>query len=303
MFDLDEIERDWKENSFCLTDEEIMNIYIQEGVTTLAYKKECEEYSAKNNRRIIDPSEMLLASIFGNKEKEEEFNKKSREHYIEWEKNYPKRKYLSQESQKKVVEGCMDMVFENTRYWYEVLNKKISIEKLYNICVDSLISSAKYCLHFSTKPCFRSYVYKSIENNISRHIARWEHITTYEANGRIEDYDIYRKDILKTYQDREIPTKQSYIYEMIKNDSYDVDYINKQSQEEFMSDYDEALEELSYLEKMVMRLSYDAYGYPGLTTNEISDYIGVEPKEVVNAKRRVLNKLKKDKRFDKYIKN
>jgi DNA-directed RNA polymerase specialized sigma subunit len=90
---------------------------------------------------------------------------------------------------------------------------------------------------------------------------------------------------------------------MIKNDSYDVDYTKRLSQEEFMSDYDEALEELPYLEKMAMRLSYDAYGYPGLTINEISDYIGVEPKEVVNAKRRVLNKLKKDKRFDKYRKN
>ena len=40
-----------------------------------------------------------------------------------------------------------------------------------------------------------------------------------------------------------------------------------------------------------------------ILVNEISDYIGVEPKEVRNAKRRVLNKLRKDNRFNKYRKD
>ena len=46
MFDLDEIERDWKENSFCLSDEEIRKIYIAEGVTIDAY------YDAVERERI-----------------------------------------------------------------------------------------------------------------------------------------------------------------------------------------------------------------------------------------------------------
>ena len=37
MFDLDAIEKDWKENSFCLSNKEIREIYIAEGVTTKAY--------------------------------------------------------------------------------------------------------------------------------------------------------------------------------------------------------------------------------------------------------------------------
>ena len=301
MFDLDEIERDWKENSFCLTDEAIMDIFVQEGVTNEAYQKECDEHF--KHRKKINPMDRLLASIFGEEEKKEELDKKEMEYATEFNESIPKRKHLSQESQMKVVEGCMDVVFEDTRYWYEDLDRKISMEKLYNICIDSLIKSAKYCMHYSTKPCFRAYVNKSIKNNISEHIAKWEHITVREADKRIKRHDIFKEDILKLDYDKEIPTKQSYIYEMIKNDSYDVDYTKRLIQEEFMSEYDEILEELPYLEKMVMRLSYDDNGENGLTTNQISDYIGVEPKEVKNAKRRVITKLRKDNRFNKYRKN
>ena len=37
MFDLDAIEKDWKENSFRLTDKEIRQIYISEVITTNAF--------------------------------------------------------------------------------------------------------------------------------------------------------------------------------------------------------------------------------------------------------------------------
>ena len=301
MFDLDEIERDWKKNSFRLTDEEIMAIYVQEGVTVEEYEKEVEEHL--KTRKKFDPGKQLLLRIFGEAERADQIEKEIAEDNKRISENMPKRKQLSEESRAKVVEGCMDVVFEDTRYWYEDLDRKISMEKLYNICVDSLIKSAKYCMHYSTKPCFRAYVHKSIQNNLSEYIARWEHITVRAADERIKRHDIFKEDILKLDYDKEIPTKQSYIYEMIKDDSYDVDYIKNQSQEEFMSEYNEALEELSYLEKMVMRLSYDDNGYPGLTMDEISDYVGVEPKEVRNAKRRVLNRLRKDERFNKYRKN
>ena len=301
MFDLDEIERDWKENSFCLTDEAIMDIFVQEGVTNEAYQKECDEHF--KHRKKVNPMDRLLASIFGDEEKKEELDKKEMEYATEFNESIPKRKHLSQESQMKVVEGCMDVVFENTRFWYEVFDEKLSMEELYNICIDSLIKSAKYCMHYSTKPCFRSYVNKSIKNNISEHIAKWEHITVREADRRINNYFIYKEKILKIHFDREIPTKQSHIYEMIKNDSYDVDYTKRLSQEEFMNEYEKILEELPYIEKMVMRLSYDDNGDKGLTIDEISDYTGVEPKEVRNTKRRVLNRLRKDERFNKYRKN
>lgn len=298
MFDLDEIEKDWKKNSFRLTDEEIMTIYVQEGVTVEEYEKEVDEHL--KTRKKFDPGKQLLLRIFGETEKADQIEKEIAEDNKRIRDNYPKRKQLSEESQKRVVEGCMDVVFENTRYWYEDLDGKISMEKLYNICVDSLIKSAKYCMHYSTKACFRSYVNKSIQNNLSEYISRWEHITVREADRRIDNHFKNKEEILKLDYDKETPTKQSHIYEMIKDDSYDVDYTKRLIQEEFMSEYDEILEELSYLEKMVMRLSYDDYGYPGLTTNEISDYVGVEPKEVRNVKRRVLNKLRKDERFNKY---
>ena len=72
------------------------------------------------------------------------------------------------------------------------------------------------------------------------------------------------------------------------------------SSEEFMKDYTDALKELSEDEYRIMTLAYTKDGFPGLTHNEISDYLGIEPKDITNAKRRVKKRLNNDPRFNKY---
>ena len=67
MFDLDAIERDWKINSFSLSEEEIIEIYRAEGITWKKYKEELEEYR-RATRIDISAEERLLASIFNDKE-------------------------------------------------------------------------------------------------------------------------------------------------------------------------------------------------------------------------------------------
>lgn len=313
MFDLDEIERDWKENGHHLTDKEILEIYKQEGVTTKEYKKYME--NVYKVMREFTPQERLMRQIFGNDKEIEEDRR-----IYEYKKAKLYKPQLSKESQNKVVEGCLDIVFDSTREWYEYFKGNIPMENLYNICLDTLISSAKHCIHYYTKTCFRSYVIVGIRKNMIKFVSRLEHIPYRNAYAIINDYyegideykipidswcaikPGYKKEFEYDYNyDKEEPTKASYIYEMIKNDSYDVDFIKKQLNEEFLSDYEEIIEELPYLEKMVMRLFYSSDGLEGLSIKEISDYLGIEPNQVINAKRRVLRKLRKNEKLISYL--
>ena len=301
MFDLDIIEKDWKNNSFCLSNLEIMNIYKDEGITKTNYKNEIDEFLKSLPRMTYE--ERLRAHILGDKDMQAKYEKifEQKKQMME---NWPKRKYLSHESQMKVVEGCMDVVFKQTRYWYSIFDKKIPMEELYNICLDSLFNSAKYCLHYSTKPSFRLYVEQSIFRNIVKKISKLNHISYLEALEIIDNItnsNEVKENNLKNFEyENEILYKPSCIYELIKNDSYDIDYIRRISSDEFMTDYQQAIDELPYEERAIMTLLYDSNGNDGFTYNEISEFFGYEPKKIGNVKARVKKKLRKDHRFDKY---
>lgn len=310
MFDLDAIEKDWLANSFCLTDDEIRKIYINEGVTRKAYAETVEKFIKTLPKYKSTAEESLLLAIFGTKEeieKEYEEIEKINEKRKEMWKSKPKRPSLSQESQSTIVEGCLDVVFERTRSWYSCLDGNIQMEELYYLCLDSLLKSVKYCLHYSTKSSFRAYVKKCIEKSIIKLISKKEHISYKNAYciiyGLMDFYDNFEKYDQKQLNygyDKEIPYKPSNIYELIKNDDCDVNYIKDISSSEFMKEYKEALNELSEEEYDVMNLLYDNDGNPGLTHNEISDYLGTSVDKINNIKRRVKRKLRSDERFDKY---
>ena len=176
MFDLDLIEDDWKKNSFQLTDEEVFEIYKSEGVTKKDYEMKKEEILSSYKK--ISPEEKLLISIFGDEKEKKELDEIDREKY---EKVKEISIRLSHSSQMKVVEGTLDVVFDSTRYWYEKLNKSIPMEEIYNLSIDSLMNAAKYCIHFSTKMCFRSYAYEFIRRNMISLVARKERISYKNA--------------------------------------------------------------------------------------------------------------------------
>ena len=104
--------------------------------------------------------ERLLLAIFG---EDKEIIKREEELRAKYE--CPTKKRLSNELQKKVVEGSLDIVFEETRYWYKFFKEKIEIERLYYICLEALINSTKYMIHCE-KPVFKLYVLKSIKRNV-----------------------------------------------------------------------------------------------------------------------------------------
>ena len=308
MFDIDRIEKDWQVNSFYLSDTIIMEIFKSEGVTTAEYEKEVANF--KNN---LPPSptceDRLIAIMFHDEEalkKIDDYDNFVKELY---ETKYPKRKYLTESSQKIIIEGCMDVVFSETRYWYKFFNEKISIEKLYYVCLYSLFETVKYCVHHSTKPCFRAYVKKSIAKSITKNIARWEHITYRHAYylinhlGNIESY--YNPDYeteLKLDYEHEEPYSPSFIYEHIKNDSYDVDYISKISSNEFIAAYQKALEELTPDEKKVMELLYDLNGYNDLTVKQVGEFLIVEAELIEKLKKSAIKKLGKNNTLNSFRK-
>lgn len=293
MFDLDLIEAEWQENSFKLSEEEIIEIYRSEGVTKKKYKEEVAEYFKKRGGSST-AEERLLKSIFGECEEEEEKE----------EIKFPERKRLSLEKQKIVIEGSMDIVFEETRYWYKLFNEQIKEEDLYYVCLEALINSVKYIIHCEKK-VFKMYVLKSIENNIIVHIAKWEHLPIKRTSRYyLTDVRFFFMEndlsMLKYDYEKDTPEKPSRIYHRLRNESYDIDYIKDTSSEEFTKVYKEALEDLGDLEREVMKLVFDANGNRVLTYSEISDYLGIEKNKIVNAKRRAIRKLKKDERILMY---
>lgn len=304
MFDLDMIERDWKDNSFSLSEEEIIEIYRAEGITWKKYDEELVEYK-RNTRISISPEERLLAEIFGDKEILKKIELE--EQMLKKKYKFPKRRRLSETSQKKVVEGCLNIVFQSTREWYNFFEGKISMEKIYYICIDSLLSTVKYTLH-PEKKVFGLYVTMNIEKNIIKFISRREHISYNEAYEMVNylycnDNPLWRsgrKLELSPNFEKEEPKAMSEITYLLRNESYSVDYIENISYEEFMRDYHSALDDLDELERMVIELSFDSSGYRGLTSREISDYLGIDAKKVSNIRRRASKTLRKNRLFDKY---
>ncbi len=101
--------------------------------------------------------------------------------------------------------------------------------------------------------------------------------------------------------EKEEPEKPSKIYYRLKNDYYNTNYIKNISSNEFMIDYNMALEKLDDIAKMVMQLSFDANGYRGLSNREIADYLGIDVKKISTIRRRAMKVLRKDKKLRTYL--
>lgn len=306
MFDLDMIERDWLNNSFRLTEKEIMEIYRSENITLNKYYEEIKEYK-KNTHVEMSAEDRLLRTIFGHDKEIIERENELRKQY-----EFPVKKRLSLDMQRKVVEGSLHMVFDSTRYWYDVFDGKISMEQIYYVCLEALMNSVKYMLHCE-KPVFGLYVSTSIERNITKYIAKWEHITYKQAYEFIQQfiwrycfkknvdkqYDI-KTELLFEYNNREEPEKPSKIFNHLKNEIYDVDYIKNISSDEFMKDYISSLDNLDDIARMVMQMSFDIEGNRGLTNAEIADYLGIESTKVSNIRKKAIKTLRKDIKLSTY---
>ena len=303
MFNLESIENDWKRNSFCLTDEEILSLFQREDITTKEVEKELKE---KGKELPPSPSteERLFVPIFKSDSLDEKIRKYDESKEQMYESITQSKGHLSKQSQKVVVEGCMDVVFDCTRYWENRFEGKVATEQIYYICLEALLNAAKYCTHYSTKSCFRLYVRECIKKNIIKQIARWEHISYHNAYCIIEecidDLRIDEEEELKLDYVFEEPLKPSVIYERMKDESYEEDYIARLSSEEFMREYNQALEKLPEGERMIMHYLFDNDGNCVFTQKEISEFLGIKERRIGELKRKILTKLRNDNRFDKY---
>lgn len=302
MFDLNMIEADWLNNSFRLSEDEIIEIYRSENITLSKYNEQIDEYK-KNTHIEMSAEERLLRAILGNDKEIVERENELRKQY-----DFPKKKYLSKDLQKKVIEGSLHIVFDSTREWYNFFDGKLSMERIYYVCLEALMNSVKYMLHCE-KPVFELYVLKSIERNLIKHVARWEHITYREAYEIINNYFV-DNSVLKQhgkelelsfdYEDKEESEKPAKIFYRLKNDSYDVNYIKNISSVEFMKDYISSLDSLDDIARMVMQMSFDIEGNRGLTNAEIADYLGVESRKVSSIRKKAIKTLRKDMKLNTY---
>ena len=316
MFDLDAIENDWKENSFRLTDKEIRQIYISEGVTTKDYSKTVGNYwKSERPKPKYDIYQKMIIQLCGTPEEKAELDaERIRMNSLLdlFHKNEPKRPYLSHESQMKVVEGSMHIVFKSVRKWHNQYDKLL-MEDLYYLALEGLFAAAKYCLHYSTVNRFSGYAKKYIDMQIIKYLATKEGITYRNAyciahdliTGWPRDYAEANRKKYDVWEfsfdyDKEISHKPSAIYNMTKDDRCDIDYTSEIESEKFMNVYNEAIDELDDMDKRIMRLAYDKDGESVLTHAEIADILGIDVNKVKNTKRRVREKLRKDPRFDIY---
>lgn len=311
MFDLDLLEEDYYKNSFCLSEEEIIKIYQKEDVTLSAYEKELDDYLEKTrkirNMGYENAEEKILLSIF-----EPEKVRKIEEERQKLIERIPKvqKPHLSKESQKKVIEGCLFIVFQSTRAWFNYFQGKIELEKIYYLCLESLINCVKYMIHCE-KPVFELYVLKSIERSIIKYVSRKEHISYRDAyeiihylekDFKVFDYDSGKEiKLCFDYENKESVEKPSKIFYRLKDEHIDIDYLEDIRLDEFRTDYNLALDNFSEEEKMVLILSYDLYGYRGLTIKEIADYLGTDIRKISNIKKRVIRTLRKDERFIRHL--
>lgn len=175
----------------------------------------------------------------------------------------PKKKHLSENSRKKVIEGSLYIVFHSTREWYNFFEGKVSMEDIYYLCLGALINSVRYMVHCE-KP--------------------------------VKDLKLFSNG-----KDKEVLEKPSQIFYRLKNQYYDVDYIRNISSDEFTRDYNLALKKLDEISRLVISMSFDIYGYRSLNNSEIADYLGIDSKRVSNIRRNAIKMLRKDKRLNMYI--
>lgn len=306
MFNLDIIEADWKANCTCLSDEEILEIYKQEGVTSDIYLRELDEL--RKSLPKVSGEERLLAAVFNHKDDLERIWKMDQENDEKLNAKRRAKKRLSPDSQKRVVEGTMDVVFHATRSWYKTFEGKVPMEEIYYVCVRALLKATKYCLHYSTKACFRSYVYRSIHRAIVDFMAQREHISYRNALYIIEKLYMFY-GVNPDYKDHfeyecyhamkvESPTT---INKRIKGFSHEVDYVGIANSSLFMREYEEALDKMPQTWALVMRLSYhQACGHNRLTVEEISEILGKPIETIEEIKKKAIKELRKNKRLNMY---
>lgn len=217
----------------------------------------------------------------------------------------PKKIRLSPEKQKIVVEGCMYLVFNETRFWDNATGHAFDLEELYSLCLFSLMSATKNCCHYQ-KPVFSLLVNETVRRNMYNLIGKRMHLTYREiyqkiANWELEHkptddndyqlYDIPKKKIV------EIATDPKEIFLMTKDNPTDDEY--QKESKIFMESYYQTINKLNGYERNIMSMAYDNNGYLGLTNAEIADNLMIDINTVNSLKIKALIKIRNNESMKK----
>lgn len=259
--------------------------YVEDYIFDDDYEYEYEyDYNCRNVKEQVSRNRNIATRILIEKSKLEE----------------PKKIKLSPEKQKKVVEGCMYLVFNETRFWDNATGHVFDLEELYTLCLFSLINATKNCCHYQ-KPVFSLLVSETVRRNIYNLIGKQMHLTYREVYQKIDNWELEHKPIDDNdYQLYDIPKKEiveiatdpKEIFLMTKDNPTDDEY--QKESDAFMEAYYQELSKLSGYERSIMSMSYDNNGYPGLTNKEIAENLVIDDKQVSHLKSKLKKKIKKD---------
>ncbi len=316
LFDLDIIEKDWKKNSRALSEKEIIDIFKEDHATIPQYEESMKDWHKKLELVLetISAEERLLKKILGDRSE-------ISEQVILAKYPEPQKQHLSKENQKRVVDGSMHLVFQYVRYYYNLFHSRIKQEILYYLLLETLINVAKYMVHCGDT-IFTLYVIQSFENAITKYISNIEKVSFKEAKTIVVCYEclsfdekflgtpvigenkVRTKEILEkhslSYEKQEYPVNPFELKFLMKNEISKDELMERINTNVFFEDYNCVLESLNEDEKIVMQLSYDNYGYLGLTYEEIANFLGIEKNKVASIKKRALRNVRKNTVLNQY---
>lgn len=163
------------------------------------------------------------------------------------------------------------------------------------------MNCAKYAVH-NEKTVFKYYVLKSIKKSIIKYITKKEHIDYKDAyeiihyrnsdfsSSFIEDFEYRRIQFYFNYDNNEQVEKPSKIAHLLRNKSFNIDYLKDISSIEFFTDYKLALDALSNDERDVLT-----------NIGKISHELAEEKALLEFEKYRIIQDKKFESDFDKFI--
>ena len=196
MFDLNIIEKEWANSYKALSEDEIYRIFRSEKATYEDYLREYKEWKKTTTTSSNDLRGVIS---FGNKGIVKKLNE---EKELQEELPEPLPKRLSEEKQKEVILGSMNILFDSVKGCFKTYGDRVDMETLYDICLEGLIMGINTCT--CKRGEFRNFIETCIYN-------------------RVHGY------LRSLPEEIEIPTNPSAIYYMTMNDSYEIDYLESVS--------------------------------------------------------------------------
>lgn len=228
------------------------------------------------------------------------------------------RNYPSVELRNKIFQGTIKLArFYAKKYTY-LCKGKISYDDLFQMASEALLSACTYYVPNGSANFF-TYASRCIVNHLNKEVF---------PKKKKKKEDFYQKEqenlhylqmfinsycsALSTFQSSEKISTSKFLkdfYDQLKQYNQvmlDTGKTQKKSVEEevelklFLEDYQEALEELNELQRVILQYWFDENGIHSMNAKEIASLLNLTPAKVYQEKDKAIKKLQKSKKLKSY---